>query len=500
MLFMRMKRYQIGISQLAVAICLWLGDGLAVAADSAAGASRPLDLARQLNEAFASVVESVSPAVVILEVAHRRDRSDPHSGNPLLEMLPPELRKKFEEQFPAPEEGPADREPRFNAGGSGVVIRKNGYILTNSHVVEGAEKIRVRLKNGKEYDSTGVWTDAQSDIAIVKIDAEELPVARLGESSKTRVGEYAIAIGAPFELDYSVTFGHVSAKSRSRVVPFGMGASMDQDFIQTDASINPGNSGGPLVNIEGEVIGINTIIRGMNTGIGFAVPIDLAKVVAEHLIKDGKFTRAWLGLSVVPFHTSELRGVIEGVEQGLVVYQLQPDGPAMKSELRPADIILKIDNEPVATVQQLRMATRAKDIGSELTLDVRRGSERLAIKIKSEPWPGREAEQAKASPPAENKITTSQGVGLTVQTVDADLAEKYGIEKGKGVVVTEVRPGSQASRRRIKPGDVITAVNHHPVGTAKEFKDQLKSAGKNLILNLISDDAMRFEVLKDGGD
>src|SRR5687767_10766791 len=320
------------------------------AADSPA-----LELARQLNNAFIEVAEKVSPAVVVIKVsrASRPGMLD-DSDNPFWDLVPKEFRKQFEEERerrkrPEPDEDTKpNRPPVFDGRGSGVIIREDGYILTNFHVVEDAEKIRVRLRDGRTFEGTVRGKDARSDLAVIKIDATNLPAAKLGDSSAVRVGEFAIAIGAPFELDYSVTFGHVSAKGRSRVVPaFGMtsaGAMMDQDFIQTDASINPGNSGGPLVNLYGEVIGINTLIRGLHTGIGFAVPVNLAKDVSDKLISDGKYPRLWLGVSIRGLREDEDDNLkINGVDDGVLVTDIQPDGPASKSDLRRQDVIVAVD-------------------------------------------------------------------------------------------------------------------------------------------------------------
>src|ERR1043166_6595969 len=225
-----------------------------------------IEVARQLNQAFVDVAEKVTPAVVVINVIQKasvitpEEDSDDPSGS----------FREFRRQFQLPyEELP--QEKAFGQG-SGVIIREDGYILTNGHVIEDAEKITVRLHDGRVFKGRVRGVDPKSDVAVVKIDAKGLPVAALADSAKTRVGEFAIAIGAPFSLDYSVTYGHVSAKSRSNILQGSAAVSMDQDFIQTDANINPGNSGGPLVNINGEVIGINTLIRGLHTGIGFAIP------------------------------------------------------------------------------------------------------------------------------------------------------------------------------------------------------------------------------------
>src|SRR5882724_9446155 len=348
--------------------------------------SGPIDLARQLNQAFIEVADKVSPAVVVIRVAHKPDYSEPgDDDNPFFDMLPREFRKRFEERHQrAPRR---NREPIFDAEGSGISIREDGYILTNRHVVEEAEKIKVRLKDGREYSAEVRGEDAQSDLAVIKIEAKGLTSARLADSSKTRVGEFAIAIGAPFSLDYSVTFGHVSAKGR-HVISGDEGAAMDQDFIQTDANINPGNSGGPLVNIDGEVIGVNALIRGLRTGIGFAIPSNLAREISDKLIADGKITRAWLGVGIRSLSDyTEFRDTVKGVDEGVVVYTIQPDGPASKSDLKPSDIITAVDGRTVATPQDLKNEIRGKKIGGTVTLDVARPDgvtrvKNLKIKVK----------------------------------------------------------------------------------------------------------------------
>jgi serine protease Do len=504
------KRFQSVLCRVAVAGALALPClPLAAAKDISAA----LEMARQLNEAFIAVADTVSPAVVVVEVAHKPEFMELDGDNPLLDMLP-ELRKQLEEQFERRKrsERANPSEPRFDgpgAGrGSGIVIREDGYILTNTHVVEGAEKIRVRFKDGQEFSAEVRGTDPQSDIAVIKINASNLPVAKLADSSKTRVGEFAIAIGAPFDLDYSVTFGHVSAKGRTHVIPSmgenSLGASMDQDFIQTDASINPGNSGGPLVNIYGEVIGINTLIRGLRTGIGFAIPSNMAKQVSEQLITEGRFTRAWLGLSVEPFKNSELRSLVEGVTNGVVVKRIERDGPAMNSELRPSDIITAVEGEPVSNAIELRAAVRSKKVGTNLTLDVYRledfrKGKNIKVKVKSAEWLQQNVQVA--GKPRKSQDSSSEGLGLTVQALTKELAEKFGAEVRDGVIVTGVKPGSPAAQKGIKVGDIITEVGRKPITTLKEFRDAMKNASSDgVVINLISDGVPRFEILKDSGD
>ena len=378
----------------------------------AANDSPALTLAHQLNDAFVEVAEKVSPSVVVIKLAHKPGSIDiADEDNPFWEFVPKEFRKQFEQERDkrrkqSDEEEQPDRPPVFDSQGSGVIIREDGYILTNFHVVEDAEKIRVRLRDGRTFEGTVRGKDSRSDLAVIKINATNLPAAKLGDSAAVRVGEFAIAIGAPFELDYSVTFGHVSAKGRSRVVPsFGVtsqGAMMDQDFIQTDASINPGNSGGPLVNLYGEVIGINTLIRGLHTGIGFAVPVNMAKDVSDKLISDGKYSRLWLGVSIRGLREDEDDAdkiKINGVEDGVLVTDIQPESPASKSDLRRRDVIIAVDGKNVMTANQLRNEIRGKQAGNAVTLDVVRQNKPMKVKVHPEAWP--ESAEPKKKKPAE---------------------------------------------------------------------------------------------------
>jgi serine protease Do len=481
---------------------VWLGAWLTAAALiplSAAGkeASAGVDLARKLNQAFIEVADSVSPAVVVIDVAHKPDY-DPQGDedNPFWDFLPPQFRRQMEERFR--ERQRRNRAPVFDAQGSGVVIREDGYILTNRHVVDGAEKVRVRFKSGKEYAAEVRGVDAQSDVAVLKIDAKNLPIARFGDSNRVRVGEFAVAIGAPFELDYSVTVGHVSAKGRSRVIP---DPAMEQDFIQTDASINPGNSGGPLVNIDGEVIGINTLIRGLRTGIGFAIPSNLAKEVADKLISEGKFTRAWLGVEIISLSEyPEFREWVDGVEEGVVVRGIRQDGPAAKSDLKPRDVITAVDGHPVATAQQLRNEIRLKPLSKEVALDVVRGGKRIVVKVKPEEWPDdAQPVLSKRPSPAEAESTD---LGLTVKPMTKELAKEFGVTMAEGLLVTEVVPGGLAHRKGVQRGDIITEINEISVSTLSDYRNALRKADlkKGVIANLISQGVSKFVLLKDAGD
>jgi serine protease Do len=333
---------------------------------------------------------------------------------------------------------------------------------------------------------------------VIKIDARGLPVATLADSAKTRVGEFAIAIGAPFSLDYSVTFGHVSAKGRSGILDGSEGGGMDQDFIQTDAMINPGSSGGPLANIEGEVIGINTLIRGLRTGIGFAIPSTLAREVADQLIAEGKFTRAWLGVGIQGLDENPaFRELVQGVKEGVVVARILPDGPAAKSDLKPIDVITAVDGKPVSTPQQLRDAIRGKTIGQPVTLNVFRQGKTIHVKVSPSEWaePGLTVASTRSAPPRESE---SAELGISVQALTPELAGQLGVESTEGVLVTAVTKDSPASRKDLRAGDIITSINQQPTTSPAEFKEAIKHVNlrKGVLINLVSSKTARFEILK----
>jgi serine protease Do len=462
-------------------------------------APSPIDVVRQLNQAFIEVAEKVSPSVVVVSVAHRPDfEAATDESNPWWDMLPPQFRDQLRERFRREPNARRQHPPVFDGQGSGVVIREDGYIVTNGHVVEGADKIKVRFKSGKEYSAEVRGVDLQSDVAVLKIDAKGLKAVKFANSDKVRVGEFAVAIGAPFELDYSVTIGHVSAKGRSRVIP---DPAMDQDFIQTDASINPGNSGGPLVNVDGEIVGINTLIRGLRTGIGFAIPSNLANEVSGKLIADGKYTRAWLGVAVVAIQDDEeLRDMLKGTETGVVVRRIEKDSPAAKSELKTGDVIATVDGRPVGNAQDLRNEIRARGVGTSVTLDVIRSGKAIQIKVKPEEWP--EEARAKVSQTRPAPGGEEKDLGMVVKPATKELAREHGVEMVEGLLVTQVEAGSLAERKGVQKGDVMTEINQTPVTTLRAYREALKDVDvkKGVLLNLVRDGVSRLVVLKDTGE
>jgi serine protease Do len=465
----------------------------------------PIELARQLNQAFIDVAESVSPAVVVISVAHVPGSSDLQidENHPFFEMLPPEFRQRLEEQREKRKkkdksEPDEPRDPVFDSQGSGVVIRKDGFIVTNRHVVEGGEKIRIRFRDGTELEATVRGVDTQSDLAVLKVDpgGRSLPVARLGDSSKVRVGEFAIAIGAPLELDYSVTFGHISAKGRSRIID---DPSMDQDFLQTDANINPGNSGGPLVNIDGEVVGINTLIRGMHTGIGFAIPSNLVREITEQLISRGRVMRAYLGVRIRGWReNSGYRTAIPGVKDGVVIFAIPNEGPAAKSDLKPGDVITAVDGHPVATPQDLRNEIRSRKLGASVTLDVHRFGKNIKVGIRPEAWP--ESEEDKTVHARRTSSSPKpRALGIVVEDISKKQQATADFQATGGVRVTEVETGSLAEQYLLQPGDIIQSVDLKPVTSAKQFNEALKKSdpANGILLHFVSRGARRFEILMD---
>jgi serine protease Do len=458
----------------------------------AKSASDNLDLARQLDQAFIDVAAKLSPDVVVINVVEKAapPSDDSTNDDSSFEGMPPGFWRRFHDQFRHPEQR--------QGKGSGVVIRDDGYILTNSHVVDNAETIDVHFQDGRVLRGTVRGVDSQSDLAVIKVDAHGLPTAKLADSSQVRVGEFAIAIGAPFSLDYSVTFGHVSAKGRSKVIEGPEAASMDQDFIQTDALINPGNSGGPLVNIDGEVIGINTLIEGLHTGIGFAIPSNLAREVSDQLISQGKFSRPWLGIAIQGLREDpDLRDLIKGVDDGVVVSRVLPDGPAAKSDLKPSDVILSVEGNRVSTPQQLRNAIRGKKIGQPVTLEVFRKDKTLQVKVSPSEWVQPVAAIAKVNSTRDPE-TQPVALGIAVEPLTKELAAQFGIDLTEGVVVASVDKNSPAARKGLKPGDLITSINQQETHSPKQFREVLKRVDlkKGVLINLVSGSTARFEILK----
>ncbi len=368
-------------------------------------------------------------------------------------------------------------EQRERGLGSGVIVSPNGYILTNNHVVDGASTVTVTLNNRREYKARVVGTDPKTDIAVVKIDATDLPTITIGDSDKAQIGDYVLAVGNPFGVGQTVTMGIVSATSRAN-----LGIEDYEDFIQTDAPINPGNSGGALVNDRGELIGINTAILANgsegNQGIGFAVPVDVARNVMDQIIKSGKVTRAYLGVmaqEVTPqiakaFHESEVRGALVG--------DVTPDSPASRAGLQKGDIILDINGKPVNNSAQLRMHISLMQPGTTVNVNVLRDGVQKAFTVKLAEMP---TEQAKVEKPESSPAANMQGI--TVEDVNARTAQQLGLPANTtGVVVTSVDPNSAAADSGLKRGDLIQEVNRQPVKNTADFERAIRSSKDQALL------------------
>ncbi|MBI4561284.1 MAG: Do family serine endopeptidase [Candidatus Rokubacteria bacterium] len=332
-------------------------------------------VAEALQSAFIRVAEQVRPAVVNIGTVHlakaRRPfvAPGPHSEDPVF--------RDFFEQFFGPRQGPRGefRQPSL---GSGVIIDKRGFILTNFHVVKGADEVIVKLASNKEYRGRTAGTDPKTDLAVVKIQPEaELTVARLGDSERLRVGEWAIAIGNPFGLDQTVTVGVISATGRSEV-----GIATYENFIQTDASINPGNSGGPLLNLKGEVIGINTAIVATGQGIGFAIPINMVRRVAGQLVEKGKVIRGWLGIAVQPVSPELSQSLGASGTRGAIVASVYPGSPAADAGLQQGDLILAFDGTQLEDYHHLQRLVAETEVGKTVTLRLLRKKKALEVQVK----------------------------------------------------------------------------------------------------------------------
>jgi Do/DeqQ family serine protease len=460
----------------------------------AAAAEAGKDVVHQLNNAFAKVFETVAPSVVIIEISKKNEISE---SSPLDDLF-----------FQGP---PDENNPRRNPGaprsvqseGSGFIVRPDGYIFTNFHVVEGADKIDVKLRDGRDFPARVVGTDEKTDIAVIKIDAKDLPVAQLGDSDAVRVGQFAFAIGAPFRLDYTFTYGVISGKGRSKL--FQSGGYSISDYLQTDASINPGNSGGPLCDIDGKVIGMNTLINGMNRGLGFAIPINMAKEIGTELVAGHKIMRPWLGIRIETLGDDPaIRDLFKGADQGVVVRTIEADAPSSKSNLRPFDLITQVDGTPIETDSQLQHEILKKKIGQDVQLTVWRKGKTIKVPIKTGELPNEIArasnEPARPVQPGESRDGGIGKFGLQVQELTKEVAERLHVPVEQGVVVTDVEDNSIAAAQDIQREDVITEVDGKPVTNLQSFRDALNKADpkRGVLLYLNRKGTKTFAVLKAG--
>jgi len=422
----------------------------------AAPAPESQRLLRALEDAFVSVADRATPAVVNVSVKVKRGTVPEGAPTPEMEerfreYFGPELFERFFRRRAPREEG--------RAAGSGVIVDARGYILTNNHVVENATEVEVRLSDDRKFKATVVGRDARTDLAVLKVESPggPLPVATLGDSDKLRVGQWAIAIGNPFGLDRTVTAGIISATGRTHV-----GVATYEAFIQTDASINPGNSGGPLLNLDGRVVGINTAIVSSGQGIGFAIPINMARDIMSQLIARGRVVRGWLGV-VIQDLTPELAagfGVKE--DAGVLVAEVMKDGPADAAGLKPGDIIVGFGGTPIKDVIDLQKRVAAVEPGRPTPLAVMRDRKTVTLRVKVGEQP---TDEAMAAAESGDEI-----LGLTVEPLTPETAQQNRLATRSGLLVIEVAPGSPGAAAGIKPGDAILEVNRRPVADAAALK------------------------------
>ena len=432
-----------------------------------------LTTAKSLGQAFVEVAKKVQPAVVNV-TTEKTITMKPWErfGDDFFKDSP------FEDFFRgfgfSPRERGKEYRQKQRSGGSGVIVDKEGYILTNNHVVEGADKVKVRLNDGREFTATVKGKDQRTDLAVLHIKAKDLPAAVLGDSDKLEVGEWAIAIGSPFGLEHTVTVGVISAKGRS-----GLGTGTYEDFIQTDASINPGNSGGPLINIDGEVIGINAMIIQPGTGIGFAIPVNMAKQILSDLIKQGKVVRPWLGISVQDLTPEMMEYFKVKEKEGVLVGQVHPGTGAEKAGLTSGDIIKSVDDKAIKNVNELVKEIQKKKVGQKIKLNIIRDGKGMTLEVTTSSMPD------KAELPKEKE--GEEKLGARVQELTPQLSMKYQISGVKrGVVVIDVEEGSLASEIGLEEGDVILEINRKKTETLKDFEKAVKDANieKGILFHL----------------
>ena len=375
----------------------------------------------------------------------------------------PQEKNPFEEFWgPHMENGPS-RDFKQRSLGSGFIIDKEGYIVTNNHVVENADQITVKLSDDREYDATMVGRDPKTDLALIKIDTTEalVPIT-MGDSEKINVGDWVVAIGSPFGLEQTVTAGIVSAKGRT------IGAGQYDDFIQTDASINPGNSGGPLVNMKGEVVGINTAIVASGQGIGFAIPVDMAKGIIAQLKTSGEVTRGWLGVGIQNL-TPELTEYYElGEDEGVLVTQVFKGDPAEKGGIRANDIITAVDGKPVSSVRDLSSIIANTQVGKRTAITFMRDGKKKTVYVEL-------SKRDDGMREAKTEPEESGDLGIELMELTPDYAKQFGYEADEeGVLVGNLAPGGKAEKAEVKRGDLIKEVNHVKISSIKAFKKEIK--------------------------
>ncbi len=429
----------------------------------------------QTSKAFTAVAKKSIPAVVFIKVQSNAPDQD-ENGYPYGYQNPFDYNGDdfFNRFFGMPYRGQPQKPAPQLSQGSGFLVSTDGFIMTNAHVVKGADKITAVLNDGREMDATVVGSDSHTDIAIVKIEGKEFPFLRLGDSDEIDIGEWVIAIGSPFQLEASVTVGVVSAKGRQnlRITDF-------EDFIQTDAAINPGNSGGPLLNLKGEVVGINTAIvsrSGGYMGIGFAIPSIMAKNIMAQIIDKGSVTRGFLGVTLQPVDKDIADAFNLPKPEGALISEVIKDSPADQAGLKQGDIILEYNKIPIKSLQSFRNEISLMNPGTTIDLKINRKGQIMSISV--------------VLGTASDNIALGgnliQKLGMEIDSLTPDLAKQLGLtQREEGVVITKIKPGSPAATAGLRPGFLIQAVNHKKVTNVSEFNEALGQPENKRILLLV---------------
>jgi serine protease Do len=444
---------------------------------SSPAASSPVD---GLSSAFERVAKLVEPGVVNIsteQVIHsnglngfRQDQfEDMFGGN-----------SPFGFFFNQP------RDLKQKSLGSGLIVDPRGYILTNNHVVNNATKIKVKLQDGRSLDGKVVGTDEATDLAVIKVNASNLPTLKLANSDQVKVGEWVLAFGSPFGLEQTMTAGIISAKGRA------IGEGDYNNFLQTDAAINPGNSGGPLVNLQGEVVGINTMILSQSggfQGVGLAIPGAMADNVYKQLITSGKVTRGWLGVSIQEITPELAKSFNLDGAKGVLVADVKPGSPAAKAGLRSGDVIIEYNGKETKNPRDLSMAVADTKVGVPAKLTVLRGGKTMSMEIAVGEKP---AERAENNSPVERQDHAK--LGLTVENVDPDSARQLNLSSQKGALVTDVQEGSPADEGGLRAGDVIRELNHKPISNVSDLQSVVSNLkqGSTVLLNVVREGQTLF--------
>jgi len=427
-------------------------------------------------ESFTGVAKKVIPTVVFIKVEQTIEAAGtPFQYNNPFDLFEDDMfRRFFGHRFP--QMRPSEKYKQ-TGWGSGFIVSKEGYILTNHHVVGEADKIEVTLKDGREFEAKVIGSDPKSDVALIQIKgAKDLPVLPLGDSESLEIGEWVMAVGNPFGLSHTLTVGVVSAKGRTSV-----GITDYEDFIQTDAAINPGNSGGPLINMRGEAVGINSAIfskSGGYMGIGFAIPINMVKMIKEQLIAHGKVDRGYLGIGIQDLSRELLESFgLDADTEGVLISQVYEDSPAEKHGLKRGDVLIQMNGRPVKDVGHFRNMIAMTMPGTDIDLTLIRKGKQKTVKVNLG-----NLNEAKTEEPTQNDLM--EKIGITVQNLNEDLANQFGYQEIEGVLISGVKPGSPAAFAGLRPGTVILEANRENVQTVSDLVKALNvsSTSKKVLL------------------